>query len=138
MIDPSLAGELATLSAICPGDLHVEGTDDANRRLVVTFIVDDGPARTYLFDRPTGSATFLFENRPELSRYTLAGMEPFVFEARDGLVIHGYLTIPPGSDRSRLPAVLDVHGGPWTRDVWGFNPEAQWLANRGYLCVQVN
>ncbi len=65
-------------------------------------------------------------------------MEPFSFTARDGLTIHGYATFPPGTERSGLPTVLNVHGGPWTRDAWGFNPEAQWLANRGYLCVQVN
>jgi dipeptidyl aminopeptidase/acylaminoacyl peptidase len=65
-------------------------------------------------------------------------MEPFSFTARDGLEIHGYVTFPPGQGRSSLPAVLDVHGGPQVRDSWGYNPEAQWFANRGYLCVQVN
>ena len=65
-------------------------------------------------------------------------MEPFSFTARDGLTVHGYATFPPGADRSGLPTVIDVHGGPWARDDWGFDPEAQWLANRGYLCVQVN
>ena len=65
-------------------------------------------------------------------------MEPFSFTARDGLTIHGYATFPPGAGREGLPTVLNVHGGPWARDTWGFNPEAQWLANRGYLCVQVN
>jgi dipeptidyl aminopeptidase/acylaminoacyl peptidase len=52
--------------------------------------------------------------------------------------VHGYLTFPPGVERKDLPAVLNVHGGPWARDGWGLNPEAQWFANRGYLCVQVN
>jgi dipeptidyl aminopeptidase/acylaminoacyl peptidase len=65
-------------------------------------------------------------------------MEPFSFTARDGLEIHGYVTFPPGQSRSSLPAVVDVHGGPQVRDSWGYNPEAQWFANRGYLCVQVN
>ena len=65
-------------------------------------------------------------------------MEPVEFTARDGLTIHGYATFPPGGGRSGLPMVLNVHGGPWARDVWGFDPEAQWLANRGYLCLQVN
>jgi dipeptidyl aminopeptidase/acylaminoacyl peptidase len=65
-------------------------------------------------------------------------MEPFAFTARDGLEIHGYLTFPPGVAREGLPAVLNVHGGPWARDLWGFHTEAQWLANRGYVCVQVN
>jgi dipeptidyl aminopeptidase/acylaminoacyl peptidase len=65
-------------------------------------------------------------------------MEPFAFTARDGLTIHGYATFPPGKGRVGLPTVLNVHGGPWARDVWGFDPQAQWFANRGYLCIQVN
>jgi len=72
---------------------------------------------------------------------TWARMEPFSFKARDGLTVHGYVTFPPESlagGRSGLPTVLNVHGGPQARDVWGWDPEAQWLANRGYLCIQVN
>jgi dipeptidyl aminopeptidase/acylaminoacyl peptidase len=65
-------------------------------------------------------------------------MEPFTYTARDGLTIHGYATFPPNGERSGLPVVLNVHGGPWGRDVWDFDPIAQWLANRGYLCLQVN
>jgi dipeptidyl aminopeptidase/acylaminoacyl peptidase len=65
-------------------------------------------------------------------------MEPFSFVARDGLTVHGYLTFPRGEERAGLPAVVNVHGGPWVRDRWGYDPEAQWLANRGYVCVQVN
>ena len=88
--------------------------------------------------RQTRTGEFLFDSRPELARYELAPMEPFSFTARDGLAVHGYATFPPGAGRVNLPMVLNVHGGPWARDAWGFNPEAQWLANRGYLCVQVN
>jgi dipeptidyl aminopeptidase/acylaminoacyl peptidase len=65
-------------------------------------------------------------------------MAPFTFPARDGLEIHGYLTFPPGDQRTGLPAVMNVHGGPWVRDAWGYDGEAQWLANRGYLAVQIN
>ena len=65
-------------------------------------------------------------------------MEPIRFTARDGLTIEGYLTRPAEAPEGPLPLVLDVHGGPWHRDMWGYNPEAQWLANRGYACLQVN
>ena len=66
-------------------------------------------------------------------------MKPVFFEARDGLKIHGYLTISPATmGHENLPMVLNVHGGPWARDLWGYDPEAQWLANRGYACLQVN
>jgi dipeptidyl aminopeptidase/acylaminoacyl peptidase len=65
-------------------------------------------------------------------------MEPISYKARDGLTIHGYLTYPPGKEKKNLPLVLNVHGGPWSRDGWGYDGEAQWLANRGYACLQVN
>jgi dipeptidyl aminopeptidase/acylaminoacyl peptidase len=64
-------------------------------------------------------------------------MEPFCFKARDGLEVNGYLSFPPGEVREGLPAVLRAHGGPWCRDIWGFDPIVQWLANRAYLCVEV-
>ncbi|HVM40924.1 MAG TPA: prolyl oligopeptidase family serine peptidase, partial [Acidimicrobiia bacterium] len=139
VLDPDIEGDIAALEARHPdADVAVVGRDHADRTWLVAATADDGPVRYEAWNRETGEATFLFEHRPELNRYTLAKVEPFSFTSRDGLTIHGYLTFPPGVDRSALPTVLNVHGGPWTRDVWGFDPEAQWLANRGYLCVQVN
>jgi dipeptidyl aminopeptidase/acylaminoacyl peptidase len=61
-------------------------------------------------------------------------MEPVTFDARDGMRLHGYLTLPAGLPPSRLPAIVLVHGGPWVRDGWGLDNEVQWLANRGYAC----
>lgn len=140
-IDPSVEEDLAVLQALDPGDLSLLGRDRADRVWVVAYDPADGPSRFYTYHRDTRTGEFLFASRPDLDRYRLAQMEPFSFTTRDGLTVHGYLTFPPGSDPDsgpRLPAVLDVHGGPWVRDVWGFDAEAQWLANRGYLCVQVN
>ena len=138
VIDPSIADDIAAIEQIQSGDFTFLGRDHADRTWLVAFTVDDGPVAYYAWDRETRQATFLFHHQPALSEYTLANMEPFSFTARDGLEIHGYLTFPPGVDRSDLPAVLMVHGGPWARDNWGFNAEAQWLANRGYASVQVN
>jgi dipeptidyl aminopeptidase/acylaminoacyl peptidase len=112
--------------------------DRADENWLVAFTADDGPVSYYAYDRDEKRGTHLFDDRPELKRYTLAPMEPVSFEARDGLKIHGYLTVPPALGRENLPMVLNVHGGPWVRDVWGYDPEAQWLANRGYACLQVN
>jgi dipeptidyl aminopeptidase/acylaminoacyl peptidase len=92
----------------------------------------------HVYDRASGDLAFLFAHKPQLDDYALAPMQPFSYEARDGLGISGYVTFPPGAEPRDLPAVLNVHGGPWTRDVWGYDAEAQWLANRGYACVQVN
>lgn len=140
-LDPSVQADLATLTELDSGDLNLLGRDRDDRTWVVAYDHADGPVRFYVYDRHTRTAQFLFENRPDLVAYPLAGMEPFSFPARDGLTVHGYLTFPAeleAAQRRGLPAVLNVHGGPWARDSWGFDPEAQWLANRGYLCVQVN
>jgi dipeptidyl aminopeptidase/acylaminoacyl peptidase len=137
-LDPSLADDLAAIRALHPGDPDIEDGDDDDERWVVGFTNDTGAVPYYLYDRQRRAGHFLFEHQPELSRYELAPMEPFSFTARDGLTIHGYATFPPGAGRSGLPTVLNVHGGPWARDAWGFDAGAQWLANRGYLCLQVN
>ena len=126
------------MQALDDGDLGLEGADDTDTAWVASFQHDDGPIRYYTFDRSSGEGSYLFSHRPGLEGYELATMEPFEITARDGLTLHGYVTTPPGVDRDGLPMVLDVHGGPWHRDTWRFDPEAQWLANRGYLVVQVN
>jgi dipeptidyl aminopeptidase/acylaminoacyl peptidase len=138
VLDPSVAPDLAAIRALHPGDPSFVDADDADATWLVEFTNDTGAVPYFSYDRETRSGRFLFEHQPELSRYELAPMEPFSFTSRDGLTIHGYATFPPGAGRQGLPTVLNVHGGPWARDAWGYNPEAQWLANRGYLCVQVN
>jgi dipeptidyl aminopeptidase/acylaminoacyl peptidase len=138
VLDDAVAADLAAIRSLHPGDPVFHGADDANATWLIGFTNDAGPIPFYAYDRATRTGRFLFEHQPELSRYELAPMEPFRFTARDGLVLHGYLTFPPGADRRGLPTVFRVHGGPQARDVWGFDPGAQWLANRGYLCVQVN
>jgi dipeptidyl aminopeptidase/acylaminoacyl peptidase len=138
VLDESLGDDLKAMRALHTGDPRFTGRDDADTVVLAGFTNDAGPVPYYLFDRATKTAAFLFEHQPALSGYELAPMEPFTFTARDGLVVHGYVTFPPGRGRVGLPAVLNVHGGPQARDAWGFHSEAQWLANRGYLCVQVN
>ncbi|HEX3714248.1 MAG TPA: S9 family peptidase [Trebonia sp.] len=138
VLDESVAEDLAAVRALHPGDPSFSGRDNADRTWLIAFNVDAGSVTYFMYDRATRTGRLLFEARPALSGYQLAAMEPFSFAARDGLVVHGYLTFPPGLGRENLPAVVNVHGGPQTRDTWGYHPEAQWLANRGYLCVQVN
>jgi dipeptidyl aminopeptidase/acylaminoacyl peptidase len=138
VLDPSVEEDLKAVRALHPGDPSISGRDEADTTWLVAFNVDAGSVTYFTYDRATKAGRPLFSARPALSGYELAPMEPFSFRARDGLVVHGYLTFPPGLGRSGLPAVVDVHGGPQVRDTWGYNPEAQWLANRGYLCIQVN
>jgi dipeptidyl aminopeptidase/acylaminoacyl peptidase len=138
VLDEGVRADFDAIAALDDGDFVFQGRDHADRTWLVAFDRDDGPVRYYAFDRDNKEGTFLFEHRPELNDYTLAPLEPIEITSRDGLTIHGYLTFPPGGARTGLPTVLNVHGGPWARDASGYNPEAQWFANRGYLCVQVN
>ena len=138
VLDPAIADDVAAVRALHHGDPNFVSHDDADATWLVAFTNDSGPVPFFAYDRASKQGSFLFEHQPALSQYTLAPMEPFAFAARDGLTIHGYVTFPPEGPRTGLPAVLNVHGGPWARDAWGYDPEAQWLANRGYLCIQVN
>jgi dipeptidyl aminopeptidase/acylaminoacyl peptidase len=138
VLDPSVEDDLKAVRALHPGDPSFSGRNEADTTWLIAFNVDAGSVTYFMYDRPTKTGRLLFSARPALDGYELAAMEPFSFPARDGLVIHGYATFPPGLGRTGLPAVVNVHGGPQVRDTWGYHPEAQWLANRGYLCVQVN
>jgi dipeptidyl aminopeptidase/acylaminoacyl peptidase len=138
VLDPAVAADLAAIRSLHPGDPEIVSGDDADGVWLVGFTNDTGPVPFFRYDRAARRGQFLFEHQPALSGYELAPMEPFSYTARDGLTIHGYATFPPGLGRTGLPMVLNVHGGPWARDAWGYDPEAQWFANRGYLCVQVN
>ncbi len=137
-MDSSTEQDFVALARLAHGDFYVYNRDDADRTWVVAYISDIFPVSFYAYKRNTGTAVFLFEHQPELRDYTLSEMKPISYEARDGLKIHGYLTLPPGKEPARLPLVLKVHSGPWTRDVWEFDPEVQWMVNRGYACMQVN
>lgn len=137
-IDGSMKVDFDTLAKVRRGDFSVISETLDQNKWVVAFVTDDGPVSYYLYDRPSKKAEFLFVNNSKLEKVTLAQMEPIEYKAKDGLTIHGYLTKPVGVEAKNLPAVLLVHGGPWARDSWGFNPLAQFLANRGYAVLQVN
>ncbi len=112
-------------------------TEDEDK-FVFTVWSDRNPAAYYLFDRESNKMEELAIAYEWLPEENLAKMEPVDIEARDGLILPAYLTLPPGSDGKGLPLVVNPHGGPRARDSWGFNPEVQLLANRGYAVLQVN
>jgi dipeptidyl aminopeptidase/acylaminoacyl peptidase len=138
VLDPSIKADFEALAKMRRGEFYVGARDNADKTWIVTYQTDDGPVAYYAYHRDTKQADFLFVNRPAMEQLTLARMEPKVIKARDGFDLVSYLTLPPGVEPRNLPLVLNVHGGPWARDGWGFNPEAQWLANRGYAVLQVN
>ncbi len=138
ILDDSIRGDFDAIAAIREGDFSVISRDRENSTWLLAFTTDNGPVYYYSYDRGTREAAFLFSNRPELESLELADMKPVVIPARDGMELVCYLTLPKGLDHANLPLVLLVHGGPWARDAWGYDPMHQWLSNRGYAVMAVN
>ncbi len=137
--DDDRAAMQAWLEAQLPG---VEVAVVDHSRDETKFLVRTHSDRTlgayHFLDWPARKLTHLTDVSPWLRAEDMAEMTPVSFRSRDGLTLHGYLTLPPGREPKALPAVVVVHGGPWARDEWGFDPEVQFLANRGYAVLQVN
>ncbi|MBN3891955.1 MAG: S9 family peptidase [Nostoc sp. JL31] len=138
VIDQSIAADFEEIAKVRPGEFSIISRDLEDKTWALAYRTDNGPVYYYAYNRESKTSTFLFSNQPKLEALQLASMQPISYEARDGLTIHSYLTTPVGIPTQNLPTVLLVHGGPWARDVWGFSPTAQWLANRGYAVLQVN
>lgn len=144
-LDPSLTADLSFLKQQIPGEWEVVSqTKDNNAWTLVVDNVSE-PVKFVLYDRKARSLKTLFVGRPSLVGKPLANMYSRVIKARDGLDLVSYLTLPKGSDADgngvpdkALPLVLNVHGGPWGRDTFGYDAEHQWLANRGYAVLAVN
>jgi dipeptidyl aminopeptidase/acylaminoacyl peptidase len=130
--------DFEALRAFRDGDLDILSRDYADRVWTVAYTAADAPVLFALYDRGARRVTPLFSERPTLEDARLSSARPISFNARDGLPLEGYLTLPSGMEPKGLPAVVLVHGGPWARTLWGFDPEVQWLANRGYAVIQVN
>lgn len=106
------------------------------------FLVYAGNDKTrgsyYFYDAKTKQTKHLADLSPWINPDHMANMKPISYTSRDGITINGYLTLPVGVKAENLPVVINPHGGPWARDNWGFNPEVQFLANRGYAVLQMN
>lgn len=144
-LTPAAAKDIEVLKVALGPQFEVVSRTLDDRRWIV--VVDD-PVRvtsSHLYDRDSAKVTKLFDQRPDLAGAPLQPMWPREIRAGDGRTLVAYLTLPPGSDSNRdgvpdkaVPLVLNVHGGPWARDSFGFDPEHQWLANRGYAVLSVN
>lgn len=122
-----------------PGyEIGLSSYDKAEETYIVRTYSDRSLGAYYLYHWPSKKLEKLAEVSPWLKEEELAGMKPVSYKSRDGLMIHGYLTLPKGVEARNLPVVVNPHGGPWARDSWGFNPEVQFLANRGYAVLQMN
>ena len=115
------------------------GSSRDGRYILVSAYSDIDPGSYYLYDGKTGKVTFLLSAMSWIKPSEMSEMRPIALKARDGTPLHGYITIPRDSNGKNLPLILHPHGGPHgPRDDWGFNPEVQFLANRGYAVLQIN
>ncbi|MDP7029164.1 MAG: S9 family peptidase [Phycisphaerales bacterium] len=138
VLSDAIAADVEALKALDQGDFGVTSRTKDNRTWIVAYNRDNGPPRYWMWDRDAQKGRFLFTTWPALEDKQLASMQAVEIPTRDGLVMPSYLTVPEGSDGKNLPMVLFVHGGPWARDGWGYNPYHQWLANRGYAVLSPN
>lgn len=122
-----------------PGvEVVLTGSDKEETVYIVRTYSDKTSGAYYLYDVPHKKLSFLADVTPWINPNEMAEMKSIQYTASDGLVIHGYLTLPVGKKAENLPVVINPHGGPWARNYWGYDPEVQFLANRGYAVLQMN
>jgi len=122
-----------------PGyEVSLAGQNKAEDKMLLYVGSDRSYGSYWFYDKLSDTFSKLAEMAPWLNENNLCEMKPIRYTARDGMEIQGYLTVPKGADPKNLPVVVNPHGGPWARDSWGFNPEVQFLANRGYAVLQMN
>ena len=145
VLDPAIQGDLDALGKLEGGEVHVVSRSLDDKTWIALTTSDQNPGKYYLWERGKHKSTFLFTSRPDLEGQPLVKMWPIVIESRDHLPLVSYLSLPAAADpdgdgkpNQPVPMVLDVHGGPWGRDVWGYNTLHQLLANRGYAVLSVN
>jgi dipeptidyl aminopeptidase/acylaminoacyl peptidase len=135
--DKEVEADYNLLTSKLDGEVSIGSRSDDDKLWIITVSAAEKPAEYYIYNRPEKKVEFLYAARPKLKNYKLAPMTPVEFTSRDGLTIHGYLTMPVGLAKN-APTVLLVHGGPWARDTYGYSGLVQMLANRGYAVLQVN
>lgn len=143
VLDDSIKPDFDYLKTLEEGEMLILSRSLDDKKWLIAYSMDTGPYEYYLYDRENKNAQFLFNSRPKLEKYTLAKMYPEIIKSRDNMDLVSYLSIPVWDDNNGktdkpLPMVINVHGGPWARDEWGYNPQSQWLANRGYAVLNVN
>jgi dipeptidyl aminopeptidase/acylaminoacyl peptidase len=137
-LDDSIDADWQAVRKLHDGDPQIIGRTRDDKVWLIAVTTDSGPVPYYKFERPSKTGTLLFTSRPKLEGVQLSPMRALEIKTRDGLSLPSYLTIPAGLEAKNLPLILNVHGGPWVRDHWGYHPEIQWMANRGYAVLQVN
>lgn len=140
ILDEDLKSVFTNLKAKFPGStISFQDSDKLQNNLIFYIGSDVNPGAYYLYKTKLKKLEKLVEMRPWINKKLMSKMMPIHFMSRDGVTkLHGYLTLPCNGKRKKLPVVINPHGGPGARDVWGFSPEIQFLANRGYAVLQIN
>lgn len=138
IFDEPTALEFAKLKKRLTGNLFITNADNSERNVVLA-VSTEKTASHYLYQRDSDTLSLLGKHPMAEHEAILSSTKPISYKSRDGLTIHGYLTLPKGLEKQKnLPMILQVHGGPWSRDVFRVNTHVQFLANRGYAVLQVN
>lgn len=138
-VDKQRADLQKDLERRLPGqEVRLAGCNREEDKCLVRTFTDRSRGSYYFYDLKTKDFRKLSDVSPWLNDQHMAPMKPIKYQSRDGLTINGYLTLPKGVPARNLPVVVNPHGGPWFRDSWGYNPEVQFLVNRGYAVLQVN
>jgi dipeptidyl aminopeptidase/acylaminoacyl peptidase len=137
--EPALEADFRWLESRFEGrEIERESITADDRLWLIRASGDTEPGEVYLFDRQTRRIDFQYKLREKLPRQALAPMQSIRYPSSDGREIPAYLTLPVGVPAERLPLLAIPHGGPWARDEWGYNPLAQFFANRGYAVLMMN
>jgi dipeptidyl aminopeptidase/acylaminoacyl peptidase len=139
IFDPETKALLAKLQEKLPGyEVDIQNENLAEDTFIVAAYSDRTPGTRYAYSAQSDTLTKLGEINPHIDPAHMASMKAVTYTTRDGLKINGYLTVPVNREARNLPVIVNPHGGPWTRDSWGFDPEVQFLANRGFAVFQMN
>ncbi len=137
--DKKLEADYKWLESRLPGkELRITSTTRDENLFLITAVSDTEPGETFLFDRKARALAPQYRIREKLPREALAPMKSIRYRSSDGLEIPAYLVVPKGIPEKNLPVIALPHGGPWGRDIWGYNSLAQFLANRGYAVFMPN
>ena len=137
--DAQAEGLYRRIEAKLPGmEIVLQSQTRAEDKFIVAAFNDKTPGTRYVYDAKADTLAKLADINPWIPEHDMAPMTPVSYKSRDGLTINAYLTLPVGRPSRNLPCIVNPHGGPWARDAWGYNPEIQLLANRGFCVLQMN
>jgi dipeptidyl aminopeptidase/acylaminoacyl peptidase len=138
-LDGSVKKLYEKLSGLLPGrEIRIFNSDKAENKFIIRTFTDKSPGSYYLYIADQGKIKKLSDVNSLVKESEMSEMKPIAYQARDGLTIQGYLTLPLHKPSVNLPVIVLPHNGPGSRNSWGYSAEVQFFANRGYAVFQLN